>query len=334
VGLTAITGVLSRYFIVGFFMPAYVALVGLWLSASRGFIPNTFARHSETTQLLILGGVALVVALLLSGLSYPLTRTAEGYPLLGLRRWPVLRLVPRTAIALQGRARRRLEVIRNDTRRPDAERARAYAQLDKLFPCDPNRLLPTRLGNAMRAYEGHSNVRWGLDGVTIWPRIAALLSAEESDLLTDAEIDLRVFLNGAFAVAGVGACLIVDKVVHDPNGPRAWPLYVIPFIVAYLLYRASIGAAVRRGAVVRASIDLHRFDLYAKLGIRDPTSLSDERTLSVALCQFLLYGRPPLADDLWRGQSEAPQPDIGDEAPGNERDPRPWVAVLKEWIRR
>jgi hypothetical protein len=32
--LTAITGVFSRYFVVGFFLPAYVSLVALWLSAS------------------------------------------------------------------------------------------------------------------------------------------------------------------------------------------------------------------------------------------------------------------------------------------------------------
>jgi hypothetical protein len=62
--------------------------------------------------------------------------------------------------------------------------------------------------------------------------------------------------------------------------------------VAYALYRMSIGPAVRRGAVVRASIDVHRLEVYEKLGIRKPSSFSDERELGKAVGQLLLYGRP------------------------------------------
>jgi hypothetical protein len=60
-GLSDITGVFSRYFVVGFFLPAYVGLVSLWLFASPGLVvPDALARHSEATELLILGGFALV----------------------------------------------------------------------------------------------------------------------------------------------------------------------------------------------------------------------------------------------------------------------------------
>jgi uncharacterized MAPEG superfamily protein len=142
-------------------------------------------------------------------------------------------------------------------------------------------------------------VRWGLDGVTVWPRIAALLNDGERELLVDAKIDVYVFLNAAFAAIGVGVCLVVDKAVNAPNGPWAWLMYAVPFIAAYVLYRATIGSAVWRGAAVRASIDLHRLELYSKLGIRSPESFSEERTMDdVASCQLLLYGRPHLPDDL------------------------------------
>ena len=88
-GLTDVTGVFSRYFIVGFFLPAYVALVALWFFASSEFVPNVLEGHSEATQLLILGAVALIAGLALSGLNYPITRVFEGYPLLVTERWPV-----------------------------------------------------------------------------------------------------------------------------------------------------------------------------------------------------------------------------------------------------
>lgn len=328
-GLSDVTGVLSRYFVVGFFLPAYASLIALWLAASSGFVPGLLEqRHSQGTQIVILGGVAVVAALLLSGLSYPLTRLFEGYPLLRLRRLPLLSLIPRAALALQRQSYDRLLRVRNDEARPESERARALWALDQFFPRDPTKLLPTRIGNAMRAYERHSNERWGLDGVTVWPRIEPLLDDEERDLHVDAKIDLYVFLNGAVGSFAVGVCLVVDKAVHHPNGPGMWALYAIPFVAAYALYRAAIGPAVRRGSAVRASIDLHRLELYEKLGVRVPASFSDERQMAVRINQALLYGRPYLDDNDWRGAIEEPGP-----APaGNDR--ASLFDLLEEWMRR
>jgi hypothetical protein len=64
------TGVFSRDFVVGFFLPACAALFSLWLLVSSEFVPNALEQHSQATQLLILAGFAAVVALALSGVSY------------------------------------------------------------------------------------------------------------------------------------------------------------------------------------------------------------------------------------------------------------------------
>jgi hypothetical protein len=94
--------------------------------------------------------------------------------------------------------------IRRDKSRPDTDRERAAWVLDRYFPPRRERLLPTRLGNAIRAFEQHSNVRWGLDSVTIWPRIEALLSAEERERIVDSKVNFNLFLNAAF----VGRCSV------------------------------------------------------------------------------------------------------------------------------
>jgi hypothetical protein len=317
--------VLSRYFVVGFFLPAYVSLIALWLTASDDFIPNALDGYSEATQLAILGGVALVFALLLSGLNYPLVRWFEGYPLLRLEHWPVLKLILKAAIALQRRAYNRVVTIRDDKNRPEQDRKRAYTTLDKQFPKSASALLPTRVGNVMRAYERHANVRWGIDGVTIWPRVSALVSDSERELHVDTKIDLFVFLNAAFGALVVGICLVVDKAING-NGLSEWLLYAIPFVAAYTLYRMSIGPAVRRGAVVRASIDLHRLEVYEKLGIRKPSSFSDERQLGTAVGQLLLYGEPFLPDDRWDDA------DQGQDDGGGQRGQL--FALIEEWMRR
>jgi hypothetical protein len=310
-GLGDITGVFSRYFVVGFFLPAYISLVALWISASSAFLPNSLERHSEATELLILGGVALVTGLALSGSSYLITRLFEGYPLMKLLPWPLLGLIPRGAIALQRRKFERLLRIRDDERTPDGDRANAAWRLDLYFPQNPDRLLPTRIGNAIRAFESHSNVRWGLDGVTIWPRIEALLSGEERETHVDSKIDLYVFVNAALGAFIVGVCLLVDKARNSPDLTLTWLLYAIPFVVGYVLYRAALPPAINWGGAVRASIDLHRLEVYEKLGLRAPTSFSDERSIAARLNQALLYGNPLLEDGLWRDktdESDRPRP--------------------------
>jgi hypothetical protein len=163
-------------------------------------------------------------------------------------------------------------------------------------------LLPTRVGNAIRAFERHSNVRWGLDGVTVWPRIEALLSAEERELHVDSSINFYIFINAALGALAVGAFLVVDQALHAPQSASYWPLYAIPFASGYVLYRAAIGPAIDWGDRVRSSIDLHRLEIYEKLGVRAPTSFSDERQLADRVNKALRYGHPLLNDDLWRAE--------------------------------
>jgi hypothetical protein len=300
--LTDITAVFSRSFVVGFFLPAFVSLFLLWLTASSQLVPNVLERHSESGQLLILGGVALVGGLALSGISYQITRLFEGYPLERRSHWPVVGRVYEAAVGLQGRRYDRLLAIREDESKTDKEVQKAALTLDRFFPKNREALLPTRLGNAIRAFERHSNARWGLDGITIWPRIEALLSADDRELVVNSAINFNVFLNACVGALVVGACLVYDEAVNAPQPASFWPLYAIPFVLGYTLYRAAINPATEWGDSIRASIDLHRLEIYEKLGIRSPTSFSDERDLAQRVNQVLLYGRPLLSDDLWRAE--------------------------------
>jgi hypothetical protein len=313
-GLGDITGIFSRYFVVGFFLPAYISLISLWLTATSAFRPNALDGHSETTQVAVLGAVALVGGLALSGLSYYVTRVFEGYPLERLSGWPVAGRMYDGAIALQRRSFDHLLAIRDDKTKAQKERRSAAWSLDKFYPHERERLLPTRVGNAIRAFESHSNVRWGLDGVTIWPRVELLLSADERDLQVDAKINFYVFINAATGALIVGACLVIDKGLNAPTPTSYWPLYVIPFVLSYILYRAALGPATDWGDTVRASIDLHRLEIYEKLGVRAPTSFSDERALADRVNRALLYGHPLLSDDLWRAEIAPSEQQTADAA--------------------
>jgi hypothetical protein len=203
-------------------------------------------------------------------------------------------------ISVQARRYDHLLCVRDDKSVVNAKRANAAWCLDRWFPHERDKLLPTRVGNAIRAFEQHANTRWGLDGITVWPRIDALLSADERELLVDAKINFYVFMNASVAGYAVAVCLAIDAGIH--KSPSVWQglLYAIPFVAGYVLYRAAVGPAIEWGSAVRASVDVHRLDLYAKLGVREPHSFSDERQLADKVNKALLYAHPLLPDELWR----------------------------------
>jgi len=78
-GLRDITGVFSRYFIVGFFLPAFFTLLLIAISVRDAALPHQFRDiDSGQDQLLGIGGVALFVGLLLLGLRHPIWKLFEG----------------------------------------------------------------------------------------------------------------------------------------------------------------------------------------------------------------------------------------------------------------
>lgn len=112
----------------------------------------------------------------------------------------------------------------------------------------------------------------------------------------DARADVYFFLNGVLGAIAVGVVWLAD---FEWRG--YWmAAYLIPVVAAYVLYRAAVGAAERWGTEQRASIDLHRFEVYEKLGVRRPISFTDERdTVAPAVNAFLLIGST-LPDALYR----------------------------------
>jgi hypothetical protein len=58
------------------------------------------------------------------------------------------------------------------------------------------------------------------------------------------------------------------------------------FVVTAVAYSAAIGAAVRWSSAVRASIDLHRREVYENLSVRPPTTFADERQSPTGSTRF------------------------------------------------
>jgi hypothetical protein len=287
VGLGDLTGVLSRYYLVGYWVPSFFAMGALALWLPKDSLPSNYLGLSWSAKFLVLGFIAIPVGLTLLGLRYPLTRVFEGYVFEGqFFRSGYPRHLRSGLVWLQAQPfERDLQVRDNETEKSEARTAAAQ-RLDRRFPPDPSTLLPTRFGNTFRASEYYAYTRYGLDTVAIWPRIDGLLSEQERELHTNAASDLAFFMNGALAAFTVGIVLAAETALK-------WWQYPLWFVVSYLLYRASIGAAERLWTERRASVDLHRLELYERLGVRRPPTPNEERSGHArAVNRFLLWGEP------------------------------------------
>jgi hypothetical protein len=287
-GLSDVAGVFSRNFIVGFFVPSFFVLIALSQVVSEGFLPSVYLESSNGARVAIIGGASLLTGLVLLGLEYPLLRLFEGYALLG--HWytkPLRQLLMRK----QTWQFQKVLAQTTDTSTTPVQRRNALWRMDRMFRSNADLLLPTRFGNAIGAFEGYSTTRWGLNAIGAWPRIEMLLSPEEQQVHADAKGGVAFFVNGSLLAGLGGMALAADELV---NKPLAWPqalLYLVPFLISALCYHASIGAAINWGDAVRASIDLHRLELYEKLGVRPPTNFTEERLhIGPALNGALLRG--------------------------------------------
>ena len=306
-GLNDVSGVFSRFFIVGFFLPSFFALVSLKLVLSEDWIPAA-VEPDRSNSFLVLGAVALIIGLTLLGIRVPLIRSFSGYPLVHQSERLLYRPVRGIGARLLARQRKEFEQLETETLAADDEtsaeitaRRRAEWRLDSRFPTSQwAEILPTTLGNSIRAWEDHARIRWSLETICVWPRIEALLSEQESKLHADAETDFAFFFNLTIVSVATGAVMVLNGVVAHPHpASLAW-IYLVPFIVAATTHRASIGAARRWGSCVRGSIDLHRAELYDRLGVRRPTTNSEIDQIGVAVNRMLLYGER-LPDGLLAG---------------------------------
>jgi hypothetical protein len=308
-GLSDVAGVLSRKFIVGFFIPAFFGLFALSRLVAESSLPAAYRDAGETTQIIVIGGAALLFGLLLSGLHYSLLRFLEGYWLssamvpkpsshavlaafLGARR-----RVAQLMIGHWVRRRRHLQSICAAREADQSVLNRAAAELQRRFPAHEDNTLPTRFGNAVRAFETHPRRRYGLDGIAVWPRIASMLTESERKDLDEATTDLAFWVNALVVILVGGIVVFLERLWHPPGGLVSTfaleaAIAAATSLAAAFVYWQAIAAAVRWGDPVRAAFDVHRLQLYDVLGMQRPSTAAEDGVSGEAVNRLLHFAEP------------------------------------------
>jgi len=250
----------------------------LFPSIDRLPVAREIAALGTTQRLLVMAFVAVGLAIMLNALSTPLYRILEGYLF-----WPSR--FQDTAVKRQREKKKQIEAKARQTDE-GWEQALAYEQLQR-FPVSDSELAPTRLGNALRAFETYGLNRFNLDSQLLWSELWAASPEslrseyEQSRVGVDFFISL-FYLAGTFGISSIIVAIGTLSVSLAFVGIVA--LALMPFSYQLAAINTSYWSET-----YRAIINVGRFDLADSLGLDMPPTLELEREMWGVVNAFMFY---------------------------------------------
>lgn len=315
---SSISGYFSKSLILGTFFPVAVFVTMFYffvvpLFPVEGFLAQQIEALNSQWQLL----PTLLFTVVLSGWLYnintPIIRFFEGYPwkdswigryrtqhyreeLLAIER---RRKGMRTLLRYLGRTIGDKDPIYKEILQ---EWSRLGLQINNAFPT-ASLILPTRLGNVMRSFEYYPSRQYGIDSITIWPRLIAYIDKDYAIAIDDVKSSFDFMLNSSVLSAVLaGATLFVGLLYpgftdasHSWRLLTGWIVQILAFSgLAYLFYLGAINRTAARGALVKGAFDLYRWKLLEQLGYKHTvTNAEEERKLWRLISEQMIYGDAP-----------------------------------------
>jgi len=297
--LAGLGGYFDKRWLLSMFFPSLafwgmlllVVAVVRGLNASLLFWNNQPAKLQTVSLVVGLSGVAFF-AYVLSNFQTELTRFFEGYwrlPILtwiaGKRRAFYQRRFLYLKEQTQRLAERRTslsEALRNpnDARHQEAlEVSQNLSVLERQFllfyPFEEDRVMPSRLGNIIRAAEYYALGRYNIDAVVIWPRLYPYLPESFVNDLSSARTDMTfmLVLSALSFIFGLVTCIPLALFSNH------WLLFLacaLAFPLAGLCYLNSLGGASLYGELIKTAFDLHRWKLLEAFHIKYPETYEAE----------------------------------------------------------
>ena len=155
------------------------------------------------------------------------------------------------------------------------------------YPNNLDLLLPTRLGNIIRASEEYPRYRYGLDVKIVWTRLWSILPE-------NAKKEISLSRNNLDAQAQLFTWGFLSLLWCSLN----WWFIFVSLAVMLTAYHGTLNPAGVYGELIRSAFDLHRFDLYAALKWPLPNNPTNERQHGEQLTRYIFRGTTP--QDMFR----------------------------------
>jgi len=286
---------LGKSYLIAHFVPALV-LVAIHALLIAYYLPldSFWMGHWEAMPDLFKPFVFLLpaafIGLLLLLLNPALLAVYGG--LVGDRIWPLGRLRRRAQERYAARVKRIVaideELARTGSNLALEQEADELAYTNRLrYPPDEQTVVRNALGNALLAAERYPARMYDIHHRTLWPRLLAVVPADFAASLDRARmlLDLIVNLSLVCVLAGVDVLIVT----FQTQRLELLAGVVVAWVLAYLVYRLAVPAAIAWGRQVKAAYDLYRRDLLARLSLAPPSTLVEEKALWLPVSQFTMY---------------------------------------------
>jgi hypothetical protein len=280
-------GLLDRRFIMTAWLPSLLywgglgalVITGIGWPRATGWWLHQPAEFRVVLLVLALAWITFS-GYLLAALLPLVIRMGEGYwP--GYPPWPWL-----TRRRLRKHAQRQASMLADD---------RAFARLYSDYPLRTSRVMPTRLGNILRAAEDHAVERYDLNSVIVWPRLYVLLPDQFVAAVAAAKTPLDLMsaigaLAAAFAVTGT----VIAAVLLPWYAALA--CFAGAALIGWLGYLGAVHAARPYAQLIKAAFDVHRGLLLDAMQWTRPHSYDAEREQWKQISHLWYQGSPDLPD--------------------------------------
>jgi hypothetical protein len=258
--------------LVGWIFPSAitVALFGFLVLPSLVHLPvlSDLSTLSATSQTLVLAFVAIALALVMFAAQTRLYRLLEGYS------WPrPLRLAK---IAKQVEEKRRLadEVSRTS----GVEKALLLEKYGR-YPVDDNQVVPTRLGNSIRAFETYAQNRYQLDSQLLWSELTASAPDSVRKDVDSAQAGVDFFVSLVYLFAALSVACIATGLAEGNDRLKLLVIGAITIALTPVWYYLAVAATDQWYVTIQALVNLGRKPLAEALGLQLPADLDREREM-------------------------------------------------------
>lgn len=299
-------------FVLGWILPSAITLsvfLVMVYPSMRAVFPRLPAGFSSNAngwiQIASFGLAVASISVLFAYSSLALYRLLEGY---SLPRWMARRLRKR-----QLRDWQELKCLTK--RRPAAQNWPELFERLENYPEDRTLILPTRLGNALRAMELYGSTRFGLDSQTLWYELQATCNSRLRRDIEDNRASVDFFIS---AIAHLSALALVSTatgglaLISRPASAATWP-FITAALAAVLIpgsYRLAVKNVGDWHYSVRALVNLGRDDLAAGLGLSMPSTYEQESLVWQNVTSFVSYGRHDQYLSFLNGYRRSRKPEL------------------------
>ncbi len=207
-----------------------------------------------------------------------------------------------------------------------------HRQLRVGYPPRKSLILPTKVGNVVRSFESYSDSAYGIDSITLYPRLIAKIDSDYRAFIENAKTSFDFMINSSILSGVLALILLFVGVGFGKPFMSNWELSVwlgevsLFIFLFFLFYKGAINQAYAWGEAVKSSFDLFRNDLLKQLGFEYVPKTKDEENLVWdKISRYMLDGSPRKGHVLSYQKEKSSSPPTYAKGEGEDTD----ITVLK-----